>query len=165
MPELTFSDWLGLAGIILSLLGFGISIWQIWKVKTAAESARDAAQMAKDGVRRLDSIIGFTSVARSIDDIKEACRKGEFERLPTQFDQARKALITARENNPALDETDHQCIQKSLVFFKTMEIEVLKNESQILENNKSKYLKTLIDISDEIIVLANKVKSGESDAG
>lgn len=161
MPQLSFSDWLGLAGIALSLLGFGLSLWQILKVKNAAESARDSSQLARDGVRRLDSIIGFTSVARSIDEIKEACRKDDFERLPTLFDQARKSLITARENNIQLDDADNQNIQKSLVFFKTMELEVLKSDSAVLSQQKPKYIKALIDISDDIIVLANKVKSKE----
>jgi len=157
-----FADWLGLAGIFVSLLGFGVALWQIWQVKTAAESARDAAQLAKEGVRRLDSIIGFTSVSRSIDEIKEACRKDDFDRLPILFDQARKSLITARENNPAIDETDSQSIQRSLVFFKTMELEVIRNDHSILSQNKAKYIKTLIEISDDITILANKVKSEEA---
>lgn len=160
--KLTLADWLSLAGIIVSLLGFGFGLWQLWLVKTAAESARDAAQLAKEGVRRLDSIIGFTSVSRSIDEIKEACRKDDFDRLPTLFDQARKSLITARQNNPAINEIDNQSIQRSLVFFKTMEIEVLRNDHNILSQNKAKYIRTLIDISDDITMLANKVKSEEA---
>ena len=162
MQELTFSDWLGLAGIIVSLLGFGVAIWQLWKVKTAAESARDAAQSAKDGIRRLDSIVGFTSVSRSIDEIKEACRRDDFERLPMLFDQARKSLITARENSPTVGTTDNQTIQKSLSFFKMMELEMVKNDTAILSQNKPKYIKTLIDISEDMTVLANRVKIEET---
>ena len=162
MQGLTFSDWLGLAGILLSLLGFSISLWQIWKVKTAAESARDAAQTARDGVRKLDSLIEFNSVARAIDEVKEACRKDEYGRIPVLFDQARKSLIAARENHPALDEVDRRKIQKTLVFFKAMELEVLKNEPASLLQQKPKFIKALIDSSEEINVLAAKVKIEDS---
>ncbi len=92
MPELTFSDWLSLAGILLSLLGFGISLWQLRKIKTAAESARDSAKLATEGVRKLDSVISFTSVIKSLDEIKNALHNQDYVALVKQFDSSRQSL-------------------------------------------------------------------------
>lgn len=155
------SDWFSLGGIVISLLGFGVSLWQIYKVKTAAESARDSAQLAKEGIRRLDSIIEFTSVSHTINEIKDACRKNDFERLPPLFDQARKALIVARENSQVLEENDLQEIQKSLAFFKVMEIEILKQDEDMMKQQKSKFIKSLIGISENMMTIANKAKTEE----
>ncbi len=161
MFDISQSDMIGLIGIAISLLGFAVSIYQLWKTKSAAEKAQDAAFAASLGVRRLDSLIGFSSVSKSIDEIKEAYRKDEYEKLSTLFDSARKALITARENHPKLDATHRESIQKHLIFLKSMEIEILTSDQEALKRQKSRFMKTLIDMSDGMTVILSETKSME----
>ena len=155
---ITQSDWIGLAGIFVSLLGFALALYQIRTAKTAAESARDSAKLATEGVRRLDSLISFTSVSKSIEEIKAACRKDDFSRLPNLFDDARKALISARESHPGLTVVDLGKIQKTLTFFKAMEIEVAKADGDSLAGQKVKFTKSLIDISDDVSSLVSRAR-------
>jgi hypothetical protein len=161
MPQLTLSDWLGLAGITLSLLGFGISIYQIMKTKSAADSANQSARAATAGIKRLDSLIGFTAVSKSLDEIKDAYQMGEYLKLPSLFGQARKGLISSRENHPNLSEDQLKKIQKTLVFLKAMELEAMLPET-ITDQQKSKNVKSLIDISDEIVIILHSTRLTEN---
>ncbi|MEH3127939.1 hypothetical protein [Agrobacterium cavarae] len=162
MPQLTFSDWVGLAGIVLSLLGFGVSIWQTWKAKNAAESARDAATLATEGVRKLDSVISFTSVSKSLDEIKDALHKQDYVALVNQFDKARKSLIDARENHPDLNEEQRRSIQKALTFLKTLEVEVRTSSEDNVRMQQAKFVKTLLEISDDVTTILINTRNLES---
>ncbi|MFN4271510.1 MAG: hypothetical protein ACK4F5_01780 [Aliihoeflea sp.] len=152
-------DWFGLAGIVISLLGFGLALHQINKTHTAAESARDSAKSATDGIRRLDSLIGFTSVLKSVDEIKAAYRLDEYEKLPNLFDQARRSLISARENHPNLSTQETSRIQKSLTFLKQMEIEITHSDANSRSSQKQKYTKSLIELSDDLASITSKTRT------
>ncbi|MCQ1572747.1 hypothetical protein NFO65_18625 [Neorhizobium galegae] len=162
LQELTFSDWLGLAGIILSLLGFGVSLWQLWKVKTAAESARDSAKLATEGVRKLDSVISFTSVIKSLDDIKNALHKQDYTELVKQFDSSRHSLIDARENHPGLSDNQRRSIQKALTFLKTLEVEVRTSDVESIKLQHPKFMKTLLEISDSVTTILISTRNMEA---
>jgi hypothetical protein len=162
ISNLSLSDWLSLVGIFVSLLGFTLSLWQIWKVKSAAESARDAAQNAIEGIRRLDSIIEFSAVATCIDEIKEAARSDDLKRVPALFDKARKSLINARESNGSLSSDDLQSIQKTLTFFTTMELDILKGINDNWGARKQKFVRTLIELSEAINGISSKMKREQS---
>ena len=159
MPILAVSDWISLLGIVISLAGFWLALVQIRKTTTAAESARDAAKLAKEGVGRLDSLIGFTSVAKTVDEIKSAYRADQLERLPALFDQARKALIAARESHPHLNDDDRFKIQRTLTFFTELELISIDMTSEAIAAKKQKYTKTMIEISDDINTIASKMKA------
>jgi hypothetical protein len=157
--ELTQSDWIGVVGVGVSLLGFALALYQISKTQAAAESASKSAEIATEGIRRLDTLISFTSVARAIEQIKAACRNDRFDELPSLFDDARKALISAKGNQSTLTDGEHAKIQKALSFFKTMEIEIAKADQEALAAQKVKFTKALIEISDDISALAAKMKT------
>ena len=70
--SLTKSDWIGLVGILISLLGFAVAIYQLRKTKTAAESAQDAALKATDGVQKLDSLLEVASFSQAVQSIKRS---------------------------------------------------------------------------------------------
>jgi hypothetical protein len=162
MPILTLSDWLGLVGIALSLLGFGLSLWQIFKVKTAAESARDSAKLATEGVRKLDSVISFAAVSKSLDDIKDALHKQDYPALVKQFDSSRRSLIDARENHPGLSDDQRRAIQKALTFLKTLEVEVRTSDSEAIKLQHAKFVKTLLEISDSVTAILISTRNMEA---
>ncbi|MEW9805424.1 hypothetical protein [Mesorhizobium marinum] len=154
----SFSDVIGLVGLAVSVGGFWIALAQIRKTTTAAESARDAAKLAKDGIGRLDSLISFASVAKTVDEIKDTFRSGSFDRLPNLFDQARKSLIAARESHPNLETSDQAKIQKTLTFFTELELDLADSSNEVIVTKRSKYTKSLIQISDDIVTITSRMK-------
>jgi hypothetical protein len=47
----TFQDWLALVGFILTILGFGLTFWQLYRTKRVAEATQDTVYRATDRVR------------------------------------------------------------------------------------------------------------------
>lgn len=47
----TFQDWLALAGFLLTIVGFGLTFWQLWRTKRVAEATQDTVYRATDRVR------------------------------------------------------------------------------------------------------------------
>lgn len=161
MPQLVLSDWLSLAGIIVSLLGFWLSLAQIRKTKSAAESARDTAIKTTESVRKLDSLVGFSSVSKSLDEIKEALHRHDYQALIKQFDNTRKALIDARENHPSLSSQHGKSIQKALSFLKTLEVEVRTSDEASIKLQHAKFMDTLVEISDDVTTILITTKNME----
>lgn len=160
---LSLSDWIGLIGILVSLIGFGGTIIQIWRAKSAADSATHAANAALDGVRRLDTLVEIASISKSLDDIKEAIRTDNHERLPNLFDRARKSLIMARENHPNLSDKDRNSIQRTLSFFTKTEVGVAEHGLQYITERKAKLTSTMIEISDSNFSLLTHSRLPEQD--
>ncbi|WP_222288198.1 hypothetical protein [Rhizobium leguminosarum] len=160
--QLSLSDWLGLLGIILSLVGFGVSLVQIRKTKNAAESARDAATLATESVRKLDSVISFATVSKALSEMKDTLIKEDYELLAGLFDKARKALIDARENHPGLTDDQRRSIQKALSFLKSLEIDVRTLDNATLKQQHAKFVKTLLEISDNVTTILIKTRSMEA---
>lgn len=45
-----WGDLSSVVGLLLAIIGFGFTLWGVWRSKSAAEAARDAAQKAKDAI-------------------------------------------------------------------------------------------------------------------
>jgi len=56
-------DFIGISGLVVSIAGFALSLWQIGKARTAAEAARAAAGEAVAAVRAIHAVA----------DIQEIC--------------------------------------------------------------------------------------------
>ncbi|GDY35485.1 hypothetical protein [Acidovorax sp. NB1] len=63
MTNLSGMDIVGVLGLLVSIAGFAIAIWQIWKTKAAAEAARDSAAEAVDGVRKMYAVSTLQDIA------------------------------------------------------------------------------------------------------
>lgn len=156
MPALTLSDWLGLAGIILSLLGFGIAWVQLKKTKNAAESASVSAREAREAIRRLDALLEFNSLSKSIDEMINAFRSESFETLASTVGNARKSLIVAREAHASLPRLHIEKIDAALSFLTDIEVKLGKDPNETFASGRQKIIRKLVDISNTVTaILAN----------
>lgn len=157
--SLDITDFIGIVGIFISLLGFGTALYQLRKTKSAAESAKESAAKAIQGIQKLDSLLSFSAVSSALEAIKNACREENYNALPGLFDHARKSLIAARASRDDLDEETEVEIQKALSFLKSMELETVKGDKQGLRDQKIKFMKSLIEISDLISKILSESKA------
>ena len=63
-----------LAGIVVSLLGFAFAIWQIWKVKSSAKAAQDAAQDTASKMGGLSVLVDTSELCRYSSIVVELVR-------------------------------------------------------------------------------------------
>jgi hypothetical protein len=65
-----------LTGMPFAVVGFGITIYQSMKAKSAAESARDAAREAAGNMRRASLLVLIPQMQRVEDELEQAVRGG-----------------------------------------------------------------------------------------
>ncbi|MBY5399516.1 hypothetical protein HFN01_32465 [Rhizobium leguminosarum] len=94
--------------------------------------------------------------------MKDTLIKEDYELLAGLFDKARKALIDARENHPGLTDDQRRSIQKALSFLKSLEIDVRTLDNATLKQQHAKFVKTLLEISDNVTTILIKTRSMEA---
>lgn len=161
MPSLTFSDWTGIIGILVSLLGFGVALAQIRKTKTAAESANTSAGLARNEIRRLDTLLEFASVSKSMEDIQNAFREERFDAIPLLLHGARKSLISAMKGRPTMSDEDRAKIDQTLEFLTDLEGNISKSKREQIVGKHLKITKALVQHSNAVTALLAEVKMGE----
>jgi len=64
---------------LITILGFGITIWQLIKVQNVAQAARQAAQDAKIELQKNSVLIDIASCTQSIEELKTLFRSHRYE--------------------------------------------------------------------------------------
>lgn len=65
---------LGITGLVVSIAGFALSLWQIGKTRAAAEAARAAANEAVEAVRLIDSVANIQEICGRSRDLLHLVR-------------------------------------------------------------------------------------------
>src|SRR5271170_5972025 len=66
-------------GDLASVLGFTLTIWFVWRAKTAAEQARDAAEEVRDQISRFDTVAELSAAITIIEEIMRLQRTQAWE--------------------------------------------------------------------------------------
>jgi hypothetical protein len=112
-------DLASIAGVIISLVGFFLTV-------VAATRAKQAAQRALENIRALDTVIDFTTAITLLEEIKTLHRSGQVLLIPDRCAAARKLLIALRSSNYDLSATHRTAIQAAIVHLKDVESAVEK---------------------------------------
>jgi hypothetical protein len=87
-----WSFWISVAGLIVSIAGFGFTIWQVIKSRKAAEEAKD---IAREAINRIGSQLIFTHITatiRLIQDVRNFCRLKQWDRAIDRCEEVRIRL-------------------------------------------------------------------------
>jgi hypothetical protein len=156
--SLTQSDWIGIVGVVISLLGFGLAIIQIRKATSAAQSATNAAKEAEAGIRRVDGLLEVATVSEGISAIKRAIRSEAWDQISGLIDGSRKSLILTRGSNLNLSDEKTSRIGEALVFLSILEVDLMKLGPDEMKKKKPNLIKTLIEISDAVTTIITEAK-------
>jgi len=119
--EHNVGDWASIAGVIIVVVGFAITIINVLLSRSAARQARDAAVDARESMNRLDTVTEFSSAMSVMEEIKRLHRHGAWPILPDRYSALRKSLISIRTNNPDLTNEQQQTIQNAIQHFVNIE--------------------------------------------
>jgi hypothetical protein len=72
--SLTWTDWIGVVGVAVTILGFAVTLFQLRRTKTAAEAARTAATAAVEAVTRAQVLTTIQSLRRIEDELDAEVR-------------------------------------------------------------------------------------------
>jgi hypothetical protein len=149
-------DWLGIIGIVVSMLGFIVSLYQIKKTTTAAQSALLASRDVQEKIKVSNSIVNLASLTRILNEIKSSIKSNDTSRLLYLVDDARNLLILAQKNATYLTDEEKSKVQKYLALLKNMELDLLESEKVSSEKKRKGYVRFLIESSDDIALMLTK---------
>ncbi|NOX36077.1 MAG: hypothetical protein GXO78_00920 [Calditrichaeota bacterium] len=122
----TIGNFASVIGAILTVLGFGFTLFKIKKVRNAAESARQAAIETCRSIRRFDASVELASVVETIDEIKRLQRENSWKVVPDRYSTARKKLIMIKLHHPDLSNQHKRIIQSVIQHLENMESDIEK---------------------------------------
>ncbi|WP_133510490.1 hypothetical protein [Candidatus Thiosymbion oneisti] len=117
-----WGDWASAIGLIVTLIGFGLTLVGVWRSKSAAEKAKQAVIDVQRDIRKIDTVAELSAAISAMNEIKALQRKAAWEILPDRYSTLRKALITVRSANVAALAEDQQIrLQQTITLSSNME--------------------------------------------
>ena len=149
----------------MSAAAFIVAVWQIRKTQSAAESAAQAANEARDVVQSVTSISDLSQITVQMDMLGELHRNEEWTRAIDRYSSLRRLLTEARSRLP--DEA-HTALNLAIIRLKEMEQDANIALAQGVQISYADYNNELIDLQQSLDVirvwLENRL-SGVSSAG
>ncbi len=140
MDSYKLGDFASILGLIISLFGFGVTIFAVFRSKEAAERAAAVVETVRKDLRKSETVADFASALAVMAEIKRLHRQHSLQLLPDRYSSLRKSLISIRSSNPILTDSDKKIIQSSITQFSSIELRIdehlLKNASTDLNFSK-----------------------------
>jgi hypothetical protein len=119
-----WGDIASIGGIILTVAGFVVAIIGIWRSKSAADQARQAAEDARDNIARYAAITDLAAAMTIMEEIKRLQRNGVWPVLPERYSELQRLLTAIRESNIGLSEAQRQKLERAIETFAESEKKV-----------------------------------------
>jgi hypothetical protein len=84
---------------IVALLGFGLTLWQLYKTRSAAVAAKSAADDAVSAVRNLEAVSKMHDISSRTRDLLRLLRNGSFEPAAAAAFELRDTVARYRDPN------------------------------------------------------------------
>lgn len=156
------STWADVSGFLIAIFGFGATLWNVSRSKNAAIKAQEAAQSARDSIRRFDTIVDFSTAIAVLEDIKRAHREnGLSAGLPERYATIRKQLIVLRASSGDLSDEHRAVIQGAIANLSTMEAHLDKALASKSELPVAKFNSLLSRDIDKLVDILTGLKANQ----
>src|SRR5580698_10532436 len=92
------------AGLLIAVIGFGLTIWGVLSAKSSAEQAKIAALQAKEKILRQGTLTDFSSAIGIMEEIIRMHRRKEWEFVLERHTELEKILVELRNGSIGLTE-------------------------------------------------------------
>jgi hypothetical protein len=117
----SWGDLASIAGLLVALIGFAATIVGVWRSKTAAQRAKDAADATKALLLRANAIADFSAALSIMEEIRRLQRASAWAVLPDRYSTLREKLLAILESHPLIEENDRVSIGAALRSLKQHE--------------------------------------------
>jgi len=67
-------DLASLLALLITIVGFGLALWRIWRSEKASELARRAAESVREQILQMSAVQSLDDVIRTLEDIRRLHR-------------------------------------------------------------------------------------------
>ena len=108
-------------GLLLALVGFVITIAGVYRSKSAAQHAREAADETKAILVRANAIADFSAALTIMDEIRRLQRAGAWAVLPDRYSSLREKLMAILASHPVISEAQRMSVGAALEGIRRLE--------------------------------------------
>jgi len=119
-----WGDIASIFGVLLAVAGFGVTIFAVWRSKSASEQAKKAAEDTRDSIARYNAIVDLSAAMTIMDEIKRFQRHGVWAVLPDRYSELRRRLTSIKAAHVNLSEGQRQTLEKAVGTFANLERKV-----------------------------------------
>jgi hypothetical protein len=145
--------------VVISLIGFAVTIIGVRKTKNAADSAAAAAEAARRSMKLYDALVEFSAVIATLEEIKRLHRQSAWALLPERYSASRKRLIALRESVPTLTDAQMRAVQTAISSFSEMEQRIEKYQSQPDKLNTARLNAAVSEVIDNLLAVLSQLKA------
>jgi hypothetical protein len=114
-------DIASVLGLLVALVGFAITIWNVRASKAAAIRAEKAANQARRAIRFFDVVAEISTAIAAMEEIRRLHRDAAWPILPDRYNVLRKSLISIRRSGIDLSEEQQTLLQAAIKFLADIE--------------------------------------------
>jgi ABC-type phosphate transport system auxiliary subunit len=104
-------SWASIVGVVVSVGGLAIALWQLHKLRGETRAARDAAEETRRAVGRDLAIADVSRLSQQTQSLKEMHRDMEWRRALDQYPGIRRGLIAIINRHPGLTDSQSEKIR------------------------------------------------------
>src|SRR4051812_47034786 len=119
-------SWASIAGVLLAVIGFGATLYGVFKSKSAAERAEAATAQTRDTILVLNAVDDFSTAVAAFEEIKRLHRANAWVILPDRYSELRKRLVSLRATYSHLSQENRASIQAAIQHLVDLEARVEK---------------------------------------
>jgi hypothetical protein len=121
IADYRIGDLASIAGLIISVIGFIATLWNVRRSRRAAERAEASANEARLLVRTYQSVADFSAAIAIMEEIKRLHRTGQADMLLDRYAALRKVLVGVRRLSLMIDDEKDQLIQSAIATLTSIE--------------------------------------------
>lgn len=110
-----------LAGVLISIVGFTLTLIGVIKSRSAAESAKSSAAEVRQKLAIKTSLVDLTRVASEVEELKLFHRANVWDALPSRYTSVRRNLLVIKETYANLSRKQKTDIQGVIGQFSSIE--------------------------------------------
>jgi hypothetical protein len=114
-------DIASIAGLLIAVIGFAITIWNVRASRAASLRAAQAAEQARRAIRFFDVVAEMSAAIAAMEEIRRLHRDAAWSILPDRYNALRKSLITIRGSSPELTGGQQARIQAAIKYLADLE--------------------------------------------
>jgi prophage DNA circulation protein len=152
-------DLLSASGLVLTVVGFIITIYNVVKAKSASEAAREATRDVRSKIIQIDMVAEFSAALATMDEIKRLQRQKAWPILPDRYSELRRSLVSIKSANPDLPEHHKANLQSAIVSLSRIESQIEETlDSGEDPSNITKLNDIVSDQTDNLQTILTEVK-------
>jgi len=147
--------WLGIIGIVLNLVGFIIAFYQINRTKKVAQAAKDATELTRKEVVKIDAVIEFSAAITILHEIQRLHRGTAHHVLIERYSNVRDKLViiatSFAEFNQQQKTNLQNTIQQIRLMQNALEAGLAKKDPTLNTSRLNKIISNEIDFLNELL--------------